>query len=246
MKAPRTSGGTIPFLARAAAVLLLLVLPGPCPAGDAPDQAAKPSFRPRIIYVADFSLDSATDAEGRGLHGPLQIRKRLRDRVDQTDESPEEKAARIRDTLARSIVSELTGKNVNCARLEGQARPSSGTWLLEGEFVEYYEGDRLKKAVIGFGSGSSDMEVKVKLSEVMDGGLRPIFDSTIEGRKNRLPGAAVTKNPYVAGAKYVLSKKAPDREVKKLGARIAEKLYDYMEEQGESTERGANSAEGKK
>jgi len=241
MKAPLISGRTILlFLSCAALVSLLSTLPGPCLAGDAADQAAKPSFRPRIVYVADFSLDSAAEQD-KGLHGPLQIRKRLKDRVDQMDESPAEKAARIRDTLARSIVSELTGKNVNCVRLEGQARPSSGTWLLEGEFVEYYEGDRLKKAVIGFGSGSSDMEVRVKLSEVMDGGLRPIFDSTIEGRKSRLPGAAVTRNPYVAGAKYVLSKKAPDREVKKLGARIAEKLYDYMEEQGVSVERGANS-----
>ena len=202
-------------------------------AGEAPGEAAaKPSFRPRLVYVTDFSLDAATDQQDKGLHGPLQIRKRLRDRVDQADETPQEKAARIVDTLARSIVSELADRSVKSERLAAQARPSSGTWLLEGEFVEYYEGDRLKKAVIGFGSGSSDMEVRVRLSEVMDGGIRPIFDSTIEGKKNRLPGAAVTRNPYVAGAKYVLSKKAPDRDVKKLGSRIAERLRDYMKEQG--------------
>ena len=231
MKTPGTHGRTNLLRFCLATVSLLLVL-GVCLAADAPDQAAKPSFRPRLIYVADFSLDATADQQDKGLHGPLQIRKRLRDRVDQTEETPEEKAARIKDALARSIVSELTGRNVHCVRLSGQTQPTSGSWLLEGEFVEYYEGDRLKKAVIGFGSGSSDMEVRVKLSEVMDGGARPIFDSTIEGRKNRLPGAVVTKNPYVAGAKYVLSKKAPDREVKKLGSRIAEKLYNYMEEQG--------------
>ena len=98
--------------------------------------------------------------------------------------------------------------------------------------MEYYEGDRLKKAVIGFGSGSSDMEVRVRLSEVVDGGIRPLFDSTMEGRKNRMPGAAITKNPYVAGAKYVVSKKAPDRDVKRLGSKIADRLYGYMEENG--------------
>lgn len=233
MRTYRNFGPVVRFLSGAACALFFLVAQGAGLAADAQGEvAAKPSFRPRLILVTNFSLDSATDKEDKGLHGPLQIRKRLRDRVDQMDETPQEKAGRIVDTLARSIVSELTDKNVSSVRFSGQARPSSGSWLLEGEFVEYYEGDRLKKAVIGFGSGSSDMEVRVKLSEVMDGGTRIIFDSTIEGRKNRLPGAAVTRNPYVAGAKYVLSKKAPDREVKRLGSRIAERLYEYMEEQG--------------
>ena len=233
MRRCKNCGRTARFLSVIISAVFLLLPQGTGLAADtAGETAAKPSFRPRLVYVTDFSLDSATDKEDKGLHGPLQIRKRLRDRVDQADETPEEKAGRIVDTLARSIVSELTDRNVHSQRLSGKSEPSSGTWLLEGEFVEYYEGDRMKKAVIGFGSGSSDMEVRVRLSEVMNGGIRPIFDSTIEGKKNRLPGAAITKNPYVAGAKYVLSKKAPDREVKKLGSRIAEKLYSYMEEQG--------------
>jgi hypothetical protein len=190
----------------------------------------KPSFTPRTIYVANFILD--VQRGDKGTHGPLQVRKRLRNMVDQSEETPEEKARKITDGLARSIVSGLTDKGIDSRLFSGQTGTSSGTWLLEGEFVEFGEGDRLKRAVIGFGSGSADMEVRVKLSEMMEGGMRPLFDSTMEGRKNSMPGAVVTKNPYVAGAKYVMTKNAPERQINKLGSQIADALYDFMKQHG--------------
>ena len=156
----------------------------------------------------------------------------MRDMVDRSEESPQDKAKRITDGLADSIVAELIAKGAKAGRIAPGVEPSSGAWLLEGEFVEYGEGDRLKRAVIGFGSGAASMEVRVRLSEVMDGGLRLIYDSTAGGSKNRMPGAVVTRNPYVAGAKYVMTKNAPDREVKKLGSGIADKLLEYMKAQG--------------
>jgi len=201
-------------------------------AGDGP--AAKASIRPSLILVSDFLLDAQAQAQGesKGLHGPLQLRKRVKDTVDHTEESPAEKAKRITDTLAQSIVAELTDKGVNSRRIARGEEPPSGTWLMEGDFVEYGEGDRVKKAVIGFGSGSASMGVRVRMSEVMDGGVRPLYDTATNGKKNRMPGAVVTKNPYVAGAKFVVAKNAPDREVKKLGKEIADKLVEYMKGQG--------------
>jgi len=64
---------------------------------------------------------------------------------------------------------------------------------------------------------------------VVDSGLRLLFDSAMDGKKNRMPGAVVTMNPYVAGAKFVMTKTAPEREVKKLGIRIANTLYEVIE-----------------
>ncbi len=214
-------------------ILLLCSQAGAGTDGGEGPAGARPSLRPEAVLVGDFYLGAEAEQKGeRGLHGPLQVRKRVRDMVDRSEESPEEKARRITNTLAESIVDELSKKNVKARRISGQTEPSSGNWLLEGEFVEYGEGDRLKRAVIGFGSGASSMEVRIKLNEVMDGGLRLIYDSTVGGKTGRMPGAVVGRNPYVAGAKYVLTKNAPDREVRKIGSQIADKLVEYMKAQG--------------
>ncbi len=217
--------------------LLMLLLPGPHGPWAAdeggPSSGERPTVRPNIVYVADFSLDVDAREKGeRRSRSPLRIRERLKDLTDQSDETPDEKAKKIVDALGRAIVAALIDKGVNAKRLEGQGGPSSGSWLLEGEFVEYGEGDRMKRAVIGFGSGAATMEVRAKLSEVVDGGVRPLFDSTVGGKKNRMPGAAITRNPYAAAAKFVVTKNAPDRDVKKLGGQIADTLYEYMEKQG--------------
>ncbi|MBA4418901.1 MAG: hypothetical protein C0392_13490 [Syntrophus sp. (in: bacteria)] len=198
--------------------------------GDGGASPAKPSFNPRIVYVADFLLEAVPPQ--KGIQGPLQVRKKIRGVIEGAEESPQEKAAKIIDLLARSIVSALNDRNIRSARFSGQAQPSSQSWLLEGEFMDFEEGDRLKKAVIGFGSGSGEMEIRVRLSEVMDGGIRPLFDSIMDGKKSRMPGAAITKNPYVAGAKFIMAKTAPEKEIKKMGTQIAGKLYEFMEKQG--------------
>jgi hypothetical protein len=197
------------------------------------EKAGVPSGRsfacPAMVYVADFALNAE---KGNAPPSPLQVRKRLKNRVEQLTESPEEKARKIVDLLAQSIVEELNGKNIKAVRYSGKTAPVSQTWLLEGEFVEYGDGDRLGRAVIGFGAGSPEMEVGVRVSEIFGGGVRPLFDSTMNGKKNRMPGAVVSKNPYVAGAKFVMTKAAPEREVKKLGAQIADKLIEAMGKDG--------------
>jgi hypothetical protein len=41
-----------------------------------------------------------------------------------------------------------------------------------------------------------------------------------------MPGAAVTMNPYVAAAKFVLGRQATTRDVQKLGDAIAKEIAD--------------------
>ncbi|MDI9570143.1 MAG: DUF4410 domain-containing protein [Pseudomonadota bacterium] len=220
------------FIARlfAICVVILALPPLASTAGiEEGKQAGRQSpERPLVVYVADFTLhveDGANESPG-----PLQVRKRAHDRLlPQTRESRQDKARQVVDMLAQSIVQGLNERNFQAVRCSAGTRPPLHSWLLEGEFVEYDEGDRLKRTIIGFGSGAADMEVLMKVSEVTDSGLRRLFDSTVGGKKNRMPGAVLTKNPYVAGTKFVITKTAPDREVKKLGMRIATALADAIE-----------------
>lgn len=191
---------------------------------------------PNVVYVADFPLEAAKSEEGAPGGGPLQLRKRLRETLNEVgpgrQESPEEQAAEMVGTLAQSIVDELKDKKIQALRAPALAQPSAESWLLEGEFVEYEEGSRIKRAVIGFGSGSATMEVHIKLTASAPGNSDVVLDTEMEGKKKHMPGAAVTRNPYVAAAKFVLEKKAPEREVKKLGAQIADTVYKSLKDQG--------------
>jgi hypothetical protein len=202
--------------------------------GDVPP--AKPIAAPQAIYVADFLLDAEAKEEPASRQGPLQVRKKLRDTVNEVgprqQENPKEKAAMIVDVLAQSIVAELKEKNVNALRATAQTRSPAESWLLQGEFVEYDEGSRMKKAVIGFGSGSSTMQIHITLTAVSGGSSSTLLDTAMDGKKNRMPGAVVTKNPYAAAAKFVMAKNAPERDVKKLGSQIADTILGFMKDQG--------------
>jgi hypothetical protein len=76
------------------------------------------------------------------------------------------------------------------------------------------------------------MQVGITLSDIADKTVKVLLDTQMDGSKNRMPGAVVTRNPYVAGAKFILTKNAPDREVKKLGSQIADKIYEVMKGEG--------------
>ena len=41
---------------------------------------------------------------------------------------------------------------------------------------------------------------------------------------DRIPGAVVTKNPYVAAAKFVMEKNAAARDVRRTGRQIADEI----------------------
>ena len=53
--------------------------------------------------------------------------------------------------------------------------------------------------------------------------------------RGQMPGAAVTMNPYVAAAKFVLGKQATERDVQAMGKEIAKQIADYARAHGVGT-----------
>jgi hypothetical protein len=47
---------------------------------------------------------------------------------------------------------------------------------------------------------------------------------------NRIPGALVTMNPYVAAAKFVLQKNATERDINKTAEQIADRIVRYAQQ----------------
>jgi hypothetical protein len=115
----------------------------------------EPSKPPRTVYVEDFALDYQNLQTDEGLRGRVGVLQRLPRVRPQPD--PAEQARKLVNLLAESLVADLTEAGIPAQRIApGAALPADG-WLVHGAFVEVDEGNRLRRAVIGFGSGATHM-----------------------------------------------------------------------------------------
>lgn len=224
----------------AIAVLMLLcgsqaVVNGALPADSKVEQQLQPTGQPGMVYVLDFALDLSSIVPDHGVldqrgllgAGPLERIGPLHRQDD-----PTLTATTLVNLLATSIAQEL-GKNlIPAMRLpQGQALPDSG-WLVRGRFIIVDEGNRVRRAVIGFGEGATDMQVDFEVCELGRNPLTPFLVSSAESGSGKKPGAMVTMNPYVAAAKFVLAKNASENDVRQVGAEIALTIIKYMKFRG--------------
>lgn len=191
-----------------------------------------PQRLPETIYVADFALDVENYVPDEGIRGALpgRLGKRL-PRVLAKD-NPSERAHQIVETMAESLVERLTSKGLHAERLrktEGNL-PREG-WLVQGIFTEVDEGNRIKRAGIGFGKGATSMDLQLGISDLAGADPRAAFVmfGTVKD-PNKIPGAVVTMNPYVAAAKFVLQKNATERDIKNTAAQIADHILKYQQQ----------------
>lgn len=197
----------------------------------------QPRQVPKTVYVADFALDAESLTGDQGVRGVLPggmnqgmlggIGQRLPHPLASGD--PAQRSRQIIDTLAQALVESLYEHHVPAQRIDARnsALPADG-WLLQGMFTEVDEGNRIKRAVIGFGQGATRMDVQVGISNLASAEPRKAFIvfGTVKD-PGKMPGAIVTMNPYVAAAKFVMEKNATARDIHKTADQIIEVLMGY-------------------
>jgi hypothetical protein len=191
-----------------------------------------PQRAPRMIYVGDFTLDAESYKGDEGPRGALpgRLGQRLPHPLQRND-APE-RARQIVETMAESLVRSLREKGLAAQRLyDKAANLQREGWLVQGLFTELDEGNRLKRAAIGFGKGETRMDLQVALSDLESSDPRAafaIFGSAKDPR--HIPGAVVAMNPYVAAAKFVLQKNATEKDIHKTAEQIADRIAKYAQQ----------------
>jgi hypothetical protein len=132
--------------------------------------------------------------------------------------------------LQKALIENLS-KSVAPANNGDDAHVSPGSWIITGEFVNVETGNRALQAGVGLGAGQSHLEVRAKVYAAADI-KTPFLTFDSEGASGHMPGAAVTRNPYVAAAKFVMSKTEPEREAKKVAKSIADEISKFMAAHG--------------
>lgn len=190
---------------------------------------------PQNVYVADFLIDKqAVIDENAPRQGPLEA---LRPGIfrQKDEERSVEQAEDLVQLLSQSLVDELNEKGIPARRVSGSDELASDGVLVQGEFLKLDEGNPLKGAAIGFNSGSAKMELKVMISNLPLGESKPqaLDMQSSMGQKGPggLLGLAICGNPYVLAAKFVLSKHAAEKDIRKLASEIAEEIQKHLQKQ---------------
>lgn len=179
---------------------------------------------PRPVAVYDFAFDVAdlhTDQSPlAGREGPARrVRGALR-----PEETPAQKAERLAGLLSETIAKELASLKIPATRqAKGVPWPATGL-VVQGEFLQVDEGNRLKRAVVGFGAGATETLAQVEVYDLAQDRTKPILVYGTGTGSKPTPGGVVTMNPYAMAARYVLSRNATEKDVRALGKRIAEDL----------------------
>ena len=93
-----------------------------------------------------------------------------------------------RSVVTENLVKEITKLGIP-AVAAAQATPVAGPSLaIEGQFMTIDEGNRLRRAVVGFGAGASEVRTLVQVFETTNAGHRLIEDFYTTVKSSRKPG----------------------------------------------------------
>lgn len=196
---------------------------------EATTPAEQPSAAPTIVYVQDFELEVAPKADSQTIlpgRGPVRsILGELRG----DDQDPAERAHKMVNLMSTTLVEDLTEKGLRAERLlPGAPLPAEG-WLVRGVVTELDEGNRVRKAVIGFGAGKSELTLNVGFVDLAKDASQPFYTFEASNNSGDMPGGAAMKmNPYAMAAKFVMSRNADDREVQHTAETIALQLTERL------------------
>ena len=206
-------GGTTQLASFALAALssLILIASG----ARANDVSSRVSAQP-ALYVGKFEPIERAPSGFGPLHAlNADIRRRKAD----------SNAARLSTALTKAL--QKLGAHADPLPAEASRRPSSG-WLIQGVFYALDENSRLITVPFVHTDKGPNVEVSVT---VTDYALNPDIAFAVIGTEAVLKGqgTAISWNPYVAAAKFVLHQVKGQDSIDVLAVQIAQKIVDEQQ-----------------
>ncbi len=99
--------------------------------------------------------------------------------------------------LSIQLVGKLQKKGIDATRATDESLPPIDAIVLRGEFISIDKGSEIKRLVIGFGAGASEMRVRVQAYQATPYGLRRLAVAEVKATGSKSPGMAF---PVGAGA----------------------------------------------
>lgn len=147
--------------------------------------------KPNRIIVYSFAAtpeDIPEDAAVRGLYKKRSV-----------PQTPDEirLGRQLGDKIAEELVQEILKFDMPAERSQAGPPAGTGNLIIKGEFVSIDAGDRLKRMLIGFGQGATELKTIVEAYMITSEGPRKLGSREITAAGGKMPGMLV---PVLGGA----------------------------------------------
>src|SRR5271168_1451775 len=183
-------------------------------------QANSPS-KSTVVYVGDFELDVAPAKEekpaarGSAPGAPAGEQKK--------NETAAEQAKRLVDGLSASLVATLEHAGYTAHRLRpGDPRPEEGV-RIQGVFAQVDEQSRLRKAILGSGLESPDLQLFFCVSNLARPDQQFYEIAGPKSADNKF-GPVISISAYAPVAKLDIDREANDKALRDISAKMVGEL----------------------
>ena len=153
--------------------------------------AAQAVPKPEHVLIRDFAVRPDDITLDQSIAGRLR-RKRLALQGSDEDSSPEVLVQRVQASFFKGFSGELANVHVAPAKADGTAPGSNASNLVvDGAFTAIDEGNKSKRVMIGFGSGSSHVKTRVTVSSITAGRSTVLLSFELDSQGSKTPGALV-------------------------------------------------------
>jgi hypothetical protein len=148
--------------------------------------SSEPLPRPDRILVYDLAASPEAITPNGG------VITRLHSLVSATSQTEEQlKVGReVADALSAELVQRIRALGLPAERASSLQPLADGTLAIEGQFISIDEGNRLRRTVIGFGAGESDVRALVQVYMGMDGAQHLVQEFETSAESSKAPGMA--------------------------------------------------------
>lgn len=152
--------------------------------------------RPNQIWVYDFVADPAKVPADSSISGALS--------APSTSPTPEEleTGRQLGASIAKDLVADINAMGLTAVQAGPGSTPQPGEGVIRGYLVSVQGGGAVKRFVIGFGAGTSEMDTVVEGYAVTPQGWHKLGSGTLSSSGNKMPGmimpaavAIATGNP---------------------------------------------------
>ena len=178
------------FQFRRAYLLGVLVLAG-CASAAVTQQAQRAPAdydRPTQIVIYPFAANPAEVTLNQSI-----IQKAYRGATGDNQNADQLQIAHdTAQAICQQVVSDLTsqGYNAICAQ-RGTFVAGGNILIVDGALTNISEGNRLRRLVIGFGTGASTLDSNVSMYQRIGGNLNQVLAFSTHADSGKMPGAAV-------------------------------------------------------
>jgi hypothetical protein len=169
------------------------------------------------LDAADITPDQSRLSRARRLAGSLSP-------LHLSEQDPQKKSQALVASMSETLIGDLRRDGIDARRLPGDAPLPAQGWLVRGVFLAVDEGNRVKRAVVGFGAGQGKIELAVAIDALPVESPAPLYQ-TVEGQSDKhAPGAIIKLNPYVAAARYVMAGNDEQADIKQAAGQVADSV----------------------